>query len=193
MTEQSPTDVSVLSIVTRAPSGTPPASEGAPWVWGSAGSSITGTRSTLPWLVTMPMCPRAVDLTAATMTSCADRSPSTGIARSSFDRANRPVLDISTTHGSSVTSNGTAVLTGAPSDSSSTVRRGVPCSLATSASSPETTARSLLSSSRMADSSLMVAVSSSRSDSSSIRLNFVKRRSGISRMYAACVSLSSKT
>ena len=53
-------------------------------------------------------------------------------------RASSPVEDRSTQHGSSLTSSGAAELTGSPADSRSTVRRGVPCGLATSASSLET-------------------------------------------------------
>ena len=56
---------------------------------------------------------------------------------------------------------------GAPADSSSTVRRGVPCCLATSASSSPTTLRSSASSSRIAVSSSIVRSSSAFSRSSS--------------------------
>ena len=70
--------------------------------------------------------------------SCLARGPSTGIG-SAFDvRASSPVEESSTQHGSSDTSSGAAWVTGVPADSSRTVRRGVPCALATSASSVET-------------------------------------------------------
>ena len=90
--------------------------------------------------------------------------------------------DSSTQHGSSVTSSGTAVVLGAPADSSSTVRRGVPNCLAIAASSSETVFRSSASDSMISVSAAMVARSVSCSASSSIRENFVSRRSGISRM-----------
>ena len=59
----------------------------------------------------------------------------------------------STQHGSSATSSGVADVAGVPADSSSTVRRGVPWALATSASSPETVRCSSFSSARIASSS----------------------------------------
>ena len=74
------------------------------------------------------------------------------------------------------------MVAGAPADSSSTVRRGVPNVFATSASSVDTVSRSRLSDSRIAVSSSIVARSVSCSSSSSMRENFVSRRSGMSRM-----------
>ena len=75
----------------------------------------------------------------------------------------------------------------------STVWRGVPCSSARACSSSETTSRSRASEARMASSSAIAAVSSSRSRSSSIRENLVSWRSRSSRMYSAWTSLRSKT
>ena len=69
-----------------------------------------------------------------------------------------------------------------PELSSSTVRRGVPCALATAASSSETSLRSSFSSASSARSSSMARSSSARSVSSSMSENFVRRRSRSSRM-----------
>ena len=69
-----------------------------------------------------------------------------------------------------------------PAEASRTVRRGVPCSLATSVSSSETTFRSSFSSARIASRCSIVRSSSSFSLSSSSLENFVSRRSGMSRM-----------
>ena len=74
-----------------------------------------------------------------------------------------PAEDISTRHGSSATSSGTAAVRAWPLPSRSTVRRGVPKRLATSASSLETSPRSFCSDSRIAVSSAISRCSVSRS------------------------------
>ena len=151
-------------------------------VAGTAGTSSTPSRTSRPALVTAATSPRAVARTADTSTSCLARAPSAGSGSSVRVRASSPVDESSTQHGSSVTSSGTAVVLGCPADSSSTVRRGVPNCLATSASSSDTVFRSRVSESMISVSAAMVARSVSCSASSSIRENFVSRRSGISRM-----------
>ena len=135
-------------------SGTPPAGPhrpGSPDLRcpGRLGRSSTWARTTRPAEVTTPTWPRTVALARATTTSCVPRGPVRGArlgrpapsGSGSARRAMRPVLDSSTSHGSSDSSSGAAVAaaprTGA-GPSSSTVRRGVAWASATSASSAET-------------------------------------------------------
>ncbi|CAM5239225.1 hypothetical protein SFUMM280S_05507 [Streptomyces fumanus] len=157
---------------------------------GSCGRSTTLIRSSRPAEVTTPISPRAVAGTAETITSCLIRlAPAPDGRGSPFAvRASRPVEDSSTRHGSSATWSGTAA--GVAADSSSTVRRSVPNFLATAASSAETSLRSSASESRIRVSSSISAFSRSFSASSSMRSYLVSRRSGVSRMYWVCTSLS---
>ncbi len=129
--ESSASDVSVTA---RSPGssernsviGAPPCRWGAFAVGGSAGRSSTPSLISRPREVTTPMVPRAVAAATAVTTSCLARAPAAPSGSSLLLRASSPLDDISTKHGSSATSSGTADVTGAPADSSSTVRRGVP-------------------------------------------------------------------
>ena len=80
-------------------------------------------------------------------------------------RASSPVEDRRRSRGRRRPRAGTAAVAAAPADSSSTVRRGVPKVLATSASSSETTFRSRASSPRIASSSSIVALAARTSPS----------------------------
>ncbi len=180
------------SRVKNSAIGAPPERLGAAAVSGSCGRSMTLSRSSRPDDVTAPISPWAVAGTADTIRSCLTRLPSPCAKGSPLAvRASRPVEESSTRHGSSATCSGT-VTAGAPEDSWSTVRRGVPNFLATAASSAETSLRSSASDSRMRVSSSISLLSRSRSDSSSIRSNLVSRRSGVSRMYCVWTSDSEK-
>ena len=165
-----------------APTGAPPESEGASFVGGSVGSSRAPTRATRPALVTMPTSPRAVVRIAATTPSCLARPPERDGSSSVVVRAISPVVESRTQHGSSAISIGVLVAAGVPADSSSTVRRGVPCFFATSPSSVLTSLMSTFSSPRISSSSAIWRRSSSCSCSSSSLENFVSRRSWRSRM-----------
>ena len=171
--EQSASGSAPAGRSTKAASGAPPDSVGAPLVGGSVGSSRALMRTTVPAEVTRPTEPRAVVRTAETMTSCLRREPPVPSGSSVEVRASNPVELSSTQQGSSATSSGMVAAAGAdpPSDSSRTVRRGVPCSLATAASSSETRLSSSWWSSSRARSASMSRSSSSRSVSSSMREN----------------------
>ena len=173
---------SPASRATSSLSGTPPATWGSLAVEGSsAPMSMTGSRTSRPRLVSRPTSPRLEVRTAETVTSWLARSPPRPGASASRVRARRPVEDSRTKQGSSLTSTAEAAVT-AGAAPSRTVRRGVPCSLATSVSSSETTFRSSFSSARIASSCSIVRSSSLFSFSSSSLLNLVRRRSGMSRM-----------
>ena len=167
---------------TKAASGAPPDSAGASFVGTIVGSSSGDNRVTLPDDVTTPNSPRTVVRTAPMIASCFLRDPVSDNGSALVVRASRPVEESSTQHGSSDTSSGVAAVFGAPDASNSTVRRGVPWVLATSASSVETSLCSTFSSPRIASSSSMALRSSSASLSSSMRENLVSWRSWSSRM-----------
>ena len=148
----------VVSASTRSPrssatnsvAGAPPRSDSAPVVTaGTAGRSSTPTRSTRPALVTRPTCPRAVVRTRADHDVVAvplGRRPArlaAGLHRA-CGRAGPPE-DSSTSTGSSATSSEAArgVTSALRSPPTRTVRRGVPCALATAASSAPMTRRSV--------------------------------------------------
>ena len=108
-------------------------------------------------------------------------------------RAINPALESKTMQGSSLTSRVASLLCEAAADvaalvtlgvapSRNWVRRGVAKAAFAPANSVETTSRKRSSSVTMACRSSMDERSSSASASSSIRLNFVRRRRGMSRM-----------
>ena len=114
-----------------------------------------------------PNSPCAVMGALATTTSCAER-PSPGSGASVSVRATRPLPLSSTQHGSSGTSSGAFAVVGAPEEASSTVRRGVPNSLATWVSSSPTRRRSTSSLSMMSRSRAISSASSPASFSNSM-------------------------
>ena len=160
--------------------GAPPDRPGEWALGGSAGISRTPSLIILPSEVTTATLLRAVACTAAVIASWAARGPGAApLGPPRFSRsaswavvavlATSPADESRTRHGSSATSSGTAAVLAAPVPSSRTVRRGSANRLATLASSPETTSRSLSSDSRIAVSSAISACSVSRSRSSSSR------------------------
>ena len=102
----------------------------------------------------------------------------------------RPVEDSSTWQGASTISSDTALTLTVASASSSSVRRAVPYSSETAASSSETSSRSALSEPRMRSRPAMVSRRSASSSSILATSRPVSRRSCMSRMCRACRSES---
>ena len=125
---------------TNSLTGAPPASVGGPASAAAPGGRARRAGPSGLRLVTTALSPRGGrrDRRGDRVVPGA-RPPPERRGLDSVVRASRPVEESSTRHGSSVTSSGTAASAGRPADSSSTVRRGVPNFLATSASSSETT------------------------------------------------------
>ena len=182
--------------------GIAPASDKPVSKRGSAGRSTTSMRCARPSSVTTATCERAVDGSCVRHPSDAARGPGSSGSPPST-RASAPEEDRTTTHGSSgicrsrplperdtdgsaanaaSSAAAAAAPTGVPVEASNSVRRGVPRRSETSRSSFLTSARSSSGSSRISRSEAIAAMSSSRSVSSSIRENFVRRRRRSSRM-----------
>ncbi|SIA94317.1 Uncharacterised protein [Mycobacteroides abscessus subsp. abscessus] len=188
------------SVWRRSDAGMAPASDRPVSKRGSAGRSTTSMRCATPSSVTTATCERAVDGNCRRQPSDAARGPGSRGSPPST-RARAPEEDRTTTHGSSgicrsrplperdtdgraasAASSAAAAPTGVPVEASSSVRRGVPRRSETSRSSFFTRARSSSGSSRISRSDAIFASSSSRSVSSSMRENFVRRRRRSSRM-----------
>ena len=168
---------------------------------GSAGRSTTSMRCAMPSWVTTATCERTVEASCTRQPSEAAREPGSSGSPPSM-RASAPEEDNTTTHGSSgicssrpsperdtdgkaaraASSAATVAPTGVPVEAMSSVRRGVPRRFETSRSSFFTSLRNSFGFSRISRREAIAANSSSRSVSSSMRENFVRRRRRSSRM-----------
>ncbi len=165
---------------------------------GTAGTSTGVKRSTRPWLVTAPTSVRVVVASDARIASCLLRRAGTVILdpASASTRTARPVVDTSSTVGASAICRSADDLverTFGGAALSSMVRRGVPNVSETASSSRETWARTSAGSESSVSSSAISFSSLSRSASSSMRENLVRRRRRSSRMYSAWTSSRSNT